>query len=83
MAERFSNINQTEITCPLSREQNKLVRRMLDNEMASYKNWIVGAVEAGDFDRAKTLVKELREHQAMCHLFIPDDMWDHHNRERA
>ncbi len=60
----------------LTREQSAMVRKMLDSQMGAYKNWIASAVESEDYERAHRLVTELRDHEAMCKIFPPDDMWD-------
>lgn len=62
----------------MTRSQNKMVRAMLDSTMSAYKNWIASAVESGDVHRAKQLVQELRDHEALCHIFVPDDMWSYY-----
>lgn len=60
----------------ITRVQNRLVRRLIESEIAAYKNWIRSAVERRDFAYAEQLSKELKLYEAMCHVFIPDDMWD-------
>jgi hypothetical protein len=63
-------------TVTISREQNKMVRKQLEDHTFAIKNWIASAVEAGEFERAKELVKELRAYQEMFHTFIPDESWE-------
>ena len=53
----------------ISREDNKLVRKLLDAEASAYKNHIVSAIE-------RELVKELKDVQALFHVFVPDSQWD-------
>ena len=60
----------------VTREQNKMVRKQIEGHCFALKNWIASAVEVGDFDRAKQLTKELRDHEAMFHIFVPDCMWE-------
>jgi hypothetical protein len=65
----------------LSREQNKLVRQLLENHATAQKNWIASRVEAEEFERAKELVKELRSTQELFHTFKPDEYWDSYTRD--
>lgn len=58
----------------ISREQNKLVRGLIEEKCAAYKNWLASAVEQENTPYALKLVKELRTYEAMYHDFLPDDM---------
>ena len=60
----------------VTKVQNRLVRQLIDSEIAAYKNWIRRAVEQKEFARAEQLSKELQLYEQMRHVFIPDDMWD-------
>jgi len=62
------------INIKITREQNKLVRGLIESHCAAHKNWIATAVEAGKHNYAEELVKELRVYEAMYHIFVPDDM---------
>ena len=75
---------QDGITLTISREQNALVRSLLESNAAFYKNIIAGAVEVGadeyartgltGFEYAATMVPKLRATEALYHTFVPDDM---------
>lgn len=58
----------------ITREQNKMVRNLVKDQCAAYKNWIVTQYEAGNMERVTQLIKELRAYEAMYHIFIPDEM---------
>lgn len=58
----------------ITREQNLLVRDMVKDRCAAYKNWIASAVEGGKQEYAQALVKELRAYEAMYHVFKPDEI---------
>lgn len=67
------------VNVKLTREQNAIVRKLIESECSAYKNWIVSAVEAsihsnGKIEYARQLVKELREREAMYHIFVPDGL---------
>jgi hypothetical protein len=62
------------ITCKIHRHQNKIVRGLLESNCATYKNWIVSAVERKEYARAEELTKELRLREELYHTFLPDDM---------
>lgn len=60
----------------VTRRQNRLVRQQLQSHCAALKNWLASAVEQGDIVKAKDLVEELREYEAMYHIFVPDELWE-------
>lgn len=62
------------ITLTVSEHQNAILRQLIEERAGSYKNWIVSAVEAGDFEKAQSLTKELRDLQALFHVILPADM---------
>ena len=69
----------------LTMEQNKLVRKMLEEQIEAYKNWIVSAVETGadeygstgtsGFTHARKLCRELEAHRELTGKFIPTHMF--------
>ena len=67
-------------TRPLTRDQNKLIRRLLDSEAAAYKNHVVQAVESQDWERATRLTQELAAVTELFHVFVPDDMVDYYQK---
>lgn len=64
----------------ITREQNKMVRGMLDGQIATYKNWITMAVDRDKYEYAKELVQELNSYKSLCHIFVPDDMFSDTNK---
>lgn len=70
----------------LTREQNKMVRDMLNSHMTALSNHVVAMVECGDakygrsamtgYEYARKTVMELNAHREMCRIFPPDDMWE-------
>ena len=63
------------VTIEITRKQNAMVRKQIEGHCKALKNWIASAVENNDFDRAKAMTIELRDHEDMYHLFVPDSMW--------
>jgi hypothetical protein len=59
----------------ISREQNKMMRELVSSRCSTLQNWIASAVEVGEMQQAVSLVKELRNYEAMFHVFIPDAMF--------
>lgn len=59
----------------ITREQNKILRGMIESDCSAHKNWIASAVESGDFAYAQKLTVQLRERQAMFHIIVPDGMF--------
>jgi hypothetical protein len=59
-------------TFVMTEEKAELVFKMADSQQQSYKNWIASAVERGEFDYAKKLVGELRQHQRIYAAFNMD-----------
>jgi hypothetical protein len=66
------------LTLDVTRRQNQILRSLIDSQQATYKNWIVTAIETDKIERAKRLTAELRELQELCHIVVPDDMVEHH-----
>lgn len=62
-------------TLKITGPTNNLIRKLLDDRAASYKNWIVSAVEQENFEYAKQLTAELAEVTALFHTFVPSDMF--------
>ncbi len=75
----------TRTTVTITRETNKLVRRLLESERSFLQNIICGAVDVGaaqyvdtgltGFEYAQKLVRRLREVEGEFTTFVPDDMW--------
>lgn len=59
----------------ITKDQNKKVRSLLESHCAALKNWMASAVESDDLPRAKGLLADLRAHEKMYHIFVPDDMF--------
>lgn len=49
------------VVVSFTRPQIEIVRKLLADEVATYKNWIATAVECEEFERAKTLVADMRD----------------------
>lgn len=47
-------------TFTMTREQADTIFAMIDQDMATHKNWIVSSVEASQYERAQTLAQNLR-----------------------
>lgn len=62
-------MNTTRHTFHMSEAQAELVHRVVDSHTQALKNWIVSAVESDQPGRAKNLVAELRQYQALYAAF--------------
>ena len=49
----------------LNHTEIKMVRAQATSHISALHNWIATAIEAGEVDRAKAMVAELREYQSL------------------
>lgn len=59
----------TKHTFTMTEDQATRVFALVESHTHALKNWIASRVEDGDFDRAKELVRELRQHQDLFRAF--------------
>lgn len=53
----------------MSDAQANNVHKLVASHCSALKNWIASAVESGDTERAKRMVDELRQHEALFAAF--------------
>lgn len=63
--------NEKLATYRLNRDQSAKVHQQISSHCEALKNWMASAVEAGEQDRAKELVRELRQYQDLFAMFNP------------